>query len=470
MSARAKKFGLLIVAQVACVALGLWIEQRHTRSSLREAAVTKAWADLAEAGLATCREMLGGEGMADELDVERQLGAESVETVRDLLARVPRIGRWGVTLVDGDRAVVDRREANPSGAALSPAIGEALVWTDVPVGLYEGSGATAGGFEAEGERQVAVSYAVGNGSGYLIFHRSRSDVAGEAEALGAGFGSVGVLAGVWTCSLLGITLYIMLASYTEREERALRESDAVSLKRIQSLVRTQDAVIFGLAKLADSRDPETGDHLERISVYSSMLASAMRRLPKYGKTVTPAFVRLIGTSSALHDIGKVGIEDSVLLKPGPLTDEERSRMEVHTTIGADCLREIERRLGNSNFLEMAREIALSHHERWDGSGYPEKLAGEAIPLSARIISVCDVYDALSSRRVYKSAIPHAKCVEIVREGAGKQFDPEIVEIWLTLADQFLDMARRYAPADDARDAGRVGGVDDASKRVATTVS
>ncbi len=196
-----------------------------------------------------------------------------------------------------------------------------------------------------------------------------------------------------------------------------------SLQRYGDLLRTRDAVIFGLAKLAESRDPDTGNHLERIAVYSTRLATVLRRNPRYRRHLTPAFVKLIGISSALHDIGKVGIEDSILLKPGQFEEQERLVMHMHAAIGGKCIREIESRLGRSNFLQMAREIAFCHHERWDGRGYPDGLAGEEIPLAARIVAVADVYDALATKRVYKAAFPHGKCVEMIRAEAGKQFDP-----------------------------------------------
>ena len=243
-----------------------------------------------------------------------------------------------------------------------------------------------------------------------------------------------------------MTVFMIVARQQDRIESQRADADAKSLRHIQSLVRTRDAVIFGLAKLADSRDPETGDHLERIAIYSSTLASAVRSHPKYADVVTSNFVRLISISSALHDIGKVGIEDSILLKPGPLTPEERKRMQVHTLIAGECLCQIEHRLGRSNFLQMAREIALAHHERWDGTGYPNGIAGDGIPLAARIVSIADVYDALSSRRVYKDPMPHGQCVDIIREGAGTQFDPQLVEIWLKISDQYRDLAQRYSPS------------------------
>jgi response regulator RpfG family c-di-GMP phosphodiesterase len=177
---------------------------------------------------------------------------------------------------------------------------------------------------------------------------------------------------------------------------------------------------------------------------------ALRRLPTYRDQITPAFIRLIGISSALHDIGKVGVEDQILLKPGALSDDERLRMQLHTRLGSDCIQEIETQLGTLNFLQMAREIALYHHERWDGRGYPTGLAGEAIPLAARIVAIADVYDALSVRRVYKTAMPHQQCVDIIRREAGKQFDPALVEVFLSIADEFAEIARQFSERSAAQ--------------------
>jgi HD-GYP domain-containing protein (c-di-GMP phosphodiesterase class II) len=266
----------------------------------------------------------------------------------------------------------------------------------------------------------------------------------ETAQLFAAMPAAGAMAFVWTIGLQSAIAYFLLARLQGEHLRRQSKSDEQSLQHTRDLLRTRDAVIFGLAKLAESRDPETGHHLERISLYSTRLAAAISRDPKYSRVITPSFVRLIGISSALHDIGKVAVEDSVLLKPGELTSSERFRMQLHVEVGAESIREIERRLGTSNFLEMAREIANSHHERWDGEGYPSRLAGEKIPLAARIVAIADVYDALSARRVYKEALPHSECVEIIRQEAGRQFDPELVRIFLDVAPQFEEIAQRFA--------------------------
>lgn len=252
---------------------------------------------------------------------------------------------------------------------------------------------------------------------------------------------------VWTMALQAIVAYLVLARMRADSSRQQLQSTRESIERQQDLVRTRDAVIFGLAKLAESRDPETGYHLERIAYYSTRLANALRRRPAFRQQITPGFIKLIGISSALHDIGKVGVQDSILLKPGRLAESERLIMQMHSAIGGKCIREIELRLGKSNFLQMARDIALYHHERWDGTGYPRGLAGVQIPLAARIVAVADVYDALSSKRVYKDAFPHDRCVAMIREGAGTQFDPDVVEAFLEVEADFCEIARRWFDAD-----------------------
>ncbi len=258
---------------------------------------------------------------------------------------------------------------------------------------------------------------------------------------------------VWIAVLQAIVAYLVFTWDEETTSRKHRKAEMVSLQQYNELLRTRDAVIFGLAKLTESRDPETGNHLERIAIYSTRLASALSHDLHYSHQVTPSFVKLIGISSALHDIGKVGIRDSILLKPGRLEQQERPLMQSHVAIGSKCIREIELRLGDSNFLQMAREIALGHHERWDGRGYPKRLCGEEIPLAARIVAIADVYDALSTKRIYKEALPHEKCVEIILEGAGKQFDPVLVEIFLKLEAEFHDIARNYRDVCESPHAG-----------------
>jgi HD-GYP domain-containing protein (c-di-GMP phosphodiesterase class II) len=255
---------------------------------------------------------------------------------------------------------------------------------------------------------------------------------------------------LWIGGLQTTFAFLLLAKMHGRDHQNTLANLRELMHRESDLVRTRNAVIFGLAKLAEYRDSDTGQHLERISLYSRCLANSLRTMPQYQSQVTASFVKNIGISSVLHDIGKVAIDDSILCKPGRLTEEERKCMQDHAAIGAKCIQQIEYRLGKSNFLQMAREIAKCHHERWDGGGYPARLAGAAIPLSARIIAIADVYDALASRRVYKKGYAHEKCVEIIRSEAGTHFDPALVEVFLRLEKQFANIAREYQDQDVAR--------------------
>src|SRR6185437_8076492 len=183
-------------------------------------------------------------------------------------------------------------------------------------------------------------------------------------------------------------------------------------ERVLSL-ETRDVTIFALAKLAESRDPETGAHLERVCSYSRLLAHHLSTLPKFAGQINDSFVRLIFQTSPLHDIGKVAIPDCVLLKPGRLSDEEFQIMKTHTTTGAQTLEAAARRYPKARYLKLAREIAESHHEKWDGGGYPRGIKEYAIPLVGRIVALADVYDALVSKRVYKGSFTHLTARAII---------------------------------------------------------
>jgi len=212
-------------------------------------------------------------------------------------------------------------------------------------------------------------------------------------------------------------------------------------ERVVSQV-TRDLTIFALAKLAESRDHETGAHLERVRTYSESLARALSTNSKYSTTVTDEFIRLIRETSPLHDIGKVGVPDSVLLKPARLSDREYAIMKTHTTIGAETLDAVLREQPNAPYLIMSRDIALSHHERFDGQGYPNGVGGTEIPLSGRIVAVADVYDALTSKRVYKAAMPHEVARGIIMEGIGTHFDPDIITAFVACEAQFFEIRDR----------------------------
>ncbi|MGF1720568.1 HD domain-containing protein [Vibrio kyushuensis] len=217
-----------------------------------------------------------------------------------------------------------------------------------------------------------------------------------------------------------------------------------SLQSSQDEVKTtRDVAILSLSALAESRDNETGAHILRTQEYMRALATELSKSARYQSLLTPSYIELLHKSAPLHDVGKVGVPDSVLLKPGKLTDDEFEIMKQHPEIGAKALSMAEQQLGSSSFLEIAKEISLSHHEKWDGSGYPNQLTGEDIPLSGRLMALADVYDALISKRVYKEAFSHEKARSIILEGKGIHFDPLIVDTFLAVEDQFLEIASHY---------------------------
>lgn len=219
--------------------------------------------------------------------------------------------------------------------------------------------------------------------------------------------------------------------------------------RTQQIVETQQVTIFALGKLAESRDPETGAHLERIRTYCHILASELKRSSPYKKEIDDAFIENIFRYSPLHDIGKVGIRDSILLKPGKLTKEEFDDMKNHTVIGGRTIESAEKRLDvTSNFLKMGKEIAYCHHEKWDGSGYSFGLRKEDIPLSARILAVADVYDALTHKRCYKPAFSHDKAMAIITDGQGTHFDPFLIDSLILIQDTFVQTVTDYPEEND----------------------
>jgi len=215
------------------------------------------------------------------------------------------------------------------------------------------------------------------------------------------------------------------------------------VERTGQVVLTQQVTVFSLAKLAESRDNETGDHLERIRSYARELSEEMIAMEQYRDTLDSSFVDEMYKSTPLHDIGKVGIPDRILLKPGKLTAEEFDIMKHHSMIGGDTLKAADIEAGRDSFLAMGRDIAYYHHEKWNGQGYPFGLAGEEIPLCARITALADVYDALSSRRPYKEPFSHEKSKAIILEGRGSHFDPDVVDAFLTREEQFLDIRESF---------------------------
>jgi putative two-component system response regulator len=213
--------------------------------------------------------------------------------------------------------------------------------------------------------------------------------------------------------------------------------------QVHQISSSQLATIFALAKLADSRDAVTGRHLERVSIFCRILAEHLSTMHRFRQQIDSQFIENLATASALHDIGKVGIPDHILLKPGKLTDEEFEIMKTHTQIGALALKEVDQKFPGNALIGMGIEIAESHHENWDGGGYPYHLAGESIPLGSRILALVDVYDALTSVRPYKMAYSHADSRDILISERDRQFDPDMVDSFVRLESKFASIREKY---------------------------
>lgn len=221
------------------------------------------------------------------------------------------------------------------------------------------------------------------------------------------------------------------------------------LERTEKMEELQDVVMVAMGSLAEARDPETGNHIRRTQHYVKCLANKLKDNSKFSDFLTPETITLLYKSAPLHDIGKVAVPDHILLKPGKLTDEEFEQMKLHTNYGRDAILSAEKSMVNgSYFLNFAKEIAYYHQEKWDGSGYPEGLVGESIPISARLMAVADVYDALISRRVYKAAFSHDKAVKIIIEGKGSHFDPDMIDAFIDITEEFKSIAERFVDAVD----------------------
>ena len=429
MSARARCLIALVAAQVGVVAVGLWIHQRYALQGASQGAREQVWSELAEVATRLAADLPPGAG------TERR--GNHTGSLAEWIAAAREEHQLGVTLFDaawrplaGSR---DRDSGDADGITWKPRADRATPSGDDP---------TPGTLDTSDGLHLGIAAPLPEGRGYLVIHRPARQAVVTLSGMGRSLMMAGIVTFIWTAALLGIVAWFLVSRMYAELSSGRMEARVDELRRSHTLVRTREAVIFGLAKLADSRDADTGDHLDRISRYSTALAMVLRRQAKYQHVVTPAFVRLLELSAALHDIGKIGVRDAILLKEGPLTLGERGTMQTHAEIGGDCLKEIEQRLGASNFLQMARQIASCHHERWDGKGYPAGLAGTAIPLAARIVAVADVYDALASRRPYKEPFPHSRCVELIREEAGAAFDPELVEVFLEIEPQFEAVACR----------------------------
>lgn len=248
-------------------------------------------------------------------------------------------------------------------------------------------------------------------------------------------------AGIFISPLAPMLLTVILFTIFITARFAIEKKQAYEWYR--KLANAQQVTMGSMAAVAETRDPETGAHIKRTQYYVKSIAEKLRSTGHYVDILSPQFIDLLFVSAPLHDIGKVGVPDNILLKPARLTDEEFELMKKHTEYGRNIINSTAQKIEGDNFLVIASEIAYSHHEKWDGTGYPLGLAGQAIPLSARIMAVADVYDALISRRCYKSAFPHREAIAIMQGYRGNIFDPVVFDAFCSIEDEIMEIAARY---------------------------
>ncbi|MBI5109167.1 MAG: two-component system response regulator [Rhodocyclales bacterium] len=238
-------------------------------------------------------------------------------------------------------------------------------------------------------------------------------------------------------------LLARIATNWLRDQNAALEAEVA--RRMEENELIQAASIRALAHLAETRDPETGNHILRTQGYVRLLAIKLQHHECFAETLTDGYIKMLADSAPLHDIGKVGIPDSILQKPGKLTPEEWEIMKTHSRLGSDAIEQAERDIAHPvEFLALAKEVAHWHHERWDGRGYPDGLIAESIPISARLMTIADVFDALISKRVYKDPMPIDKVREIIVGERGKQFDPDVTDIFLACFSEFAAIAEQHS--------------------------
>jgi len=279
----------------------------------------------------------------------------------------------------------------------------------------------------------------------VIFVTAMNEI--EDETRGLDLGAVDYIMKPITPAVLAARVATQLELKSARDALKYRAEflDREVARRTHEVETIQDVTVLAMASLAESRDHETGNHILRTQYYVKALAEKLAENPKFQTFLDDKNIRKLFKSAPLHDIGKVGIPDNILLKAGKLTTEEFEIMKTHTTIGYESIVRAESALGQSlDFLQFAKEIALYHQEKWDGSGYPEGLSGDAIPLSARLMALADVYVALISKRVYKPAFSHEKAVAIILAGAGSHFDPDVVDAFESITEQFVEIKSRYS--------------------------
>ncbi|MFZ4539050.1 HD domain-containing phosphohydrolase [Propionivibrio sp.] len=355
-------------------------------------------------------------------------------------------GMLGVTLAAAGYAITETNSGEEALALLNKEALPDMVFLDIEMGNG------IDGFEVC--RQIKADPATQRIP--VIFLTAKNELADEQRGFALGavdyitkpISALIVLARVRTHLLLKAAADFLHDRNAYLEQEVQRRTEE-ALRRTEELRISQEVTMVALATLAETRDNETGNHIVRTQHYMRALARHLRHHPRFSAVLDDQFVDRLFKAAPLHDIGKVGIPDRILLKPGRLDTEEFEIMKTHTTLGRDAIETALQRSGvRVPLLETAMEIALSHQEKWDGSGYPEGLAGDAIPLSARLMAVADVYDALISLRVYKAAMTHEQAAAIIIAGRGQHFDPDITDAFIALQPEFRAIASRFAEKDE----------------------
>ncbi|MBL7002539.1 MAG: response regulator [Gammaproteobacteria bacterium] len=268
----------------------------------------------------------------------------------------------------------------------------------------------------------------------IIFLTAKCDI--EDELKGFNLGAADYITKPISLPILMARVEIQLAI----SERRIALEELVQ-QRTKEIEKTKDAIVYSMGEMAEARDKETGNHLLRTREYVGLLAKQLAKHPNYESRLTERLINAFKRAAPLHDIGKINIPDKILQKPDKLDSAEWDVMVLHSTYGKDAIENAEQKIGTSLFIKVAKEIAWSHHEKWDGSGYPQGLSGNDIPLSAQLMAVADVYDALVSRRYYKSALSHEETVKKITEGRGTHFAPDVIDAFTVIHSQFREIQR-----------------------------
>jgi putative two-component system response regulator len=273
----------------------------------------------------------------------------------------------------------------------------------------------------------------------VIFVTGKSEV--EDEFLGLSLGAVDYITKPFSPPLLlkRIELHLLLQSQKNDLRRFNENLMAMVRERTNEIAMLQNAIIVWAAEMVEFRDEETGQHIERVQKYLEILFNAMEKTELYATELTTWDLDAFLKSASLHDVGKIRIHDDILLKKGRLTDEEFDNMKLHASYGKMLLESLQSKVPNQTFLDYAKTMAYMHHEKWDGTGYPERIKGPSIPLQARMMALVDVYEALVSERSYKKAFTHNEAMRIISEGRGTHFDPDLTDLFVSLSGKFYEV-------------------------------